>query len=149
MTDYYVSVTGVDSNNGLTSSSPWRHLQYATNHLHAGDILYIMPGVYQERIIGVNSGTDGYPITFKNYAEKPIIDGSWMTSKTEGLIQFDSQQHLCFIGLKIANSSAYGIASSIATNDIRIQDCEIYGHSLSGIYFYPGYGVENPVLSGV
>jgi uncharacterized repeat protein (TIGR02059 family) len=44
-TTYYVSISGNDSNNGTTTSTPWKTLQYAETHATApGDIIALKKG---------------------------------------------------------------------------------------------------------
>lgn len=137
---YYVSTTGSDSNDG-SLAHPWKTIQKAANTLTAGQTVHIMAGTYYEQVVGKNSGTTGNPITFTNYnGGKAIIDGTGMTSTWDGLVVFRGQHHIRMSGLTIANASAYGLmfpGSEGHSNDITIDNCEIYGCSLSGIYFYP------------
>jgi hypothetical protein len=85
--DYYVSaLIGTDSNDGLTSSTPFRTIQNAADLTDPGDTVYIMNGTYD----GVNllysnhatvlyisrSGAENAYITYKNYAgHSPKISG--------------------------------------------------------------------------
>lgn len=46
-TNYYVSVTGNDTNNG-TQLSPWRTINYACEHATAGSIIHVSEGRYEE-----------------------------------------------------------------------------------------------------
>jgi len=48
-TNYYVSTTGNNSNNG-SLSSPWQTIQFGVNQLSAGDTLFIRGGNYPEKI---------------------------------------------------------------------------------------------------
>ena len=135
--NYYVSKNGSDSNDG-SLNYPWKTIQKAANTAEAGDIVNIMGGTYQEQVETVNSGTAGNFISFKNYnSDIPIIDGSFMTSTWDGLVAVRGQSFLRFSGLKIANASAYGLYFPLETNNIIIDNCEIYSCSLSGIYMYP------------
>src|SRR6476620_444490 len=53
---YYVSVSGHDTNPG-TFSLPWRHIQYALDHLGAGSTVNVLTGVYNETATFRNSGS--------------------------------------------------------------------------------------------
>src|SRR5580700_9099504 len=77
-TTYYVSTSGSNSNHGLSTDSAWRNIQYAANHVHAGDTVQVLGGIYNETVnIPVSgSATAGY-ITFQNYpGQTPIVDGT-------------------------------------------------------------------------
>lgn len=82
MTIFYVSPTGSDSQAG-TLDRPFASLQYAHDLAKPGDTIYLRGGVYnlKEGIQLTNDGESGRPITVTNYpGEKPILDGSHMTS---------------------------------------------------------------------
>ncbi len=79
---YYVSGTGNDSNNGLTTTTAFRTLQRAANQVSApGDTVYVMNGTYTRTdspreilVIWHKHGTPTAPITFKAYpGHKPVI----------------------------------------------------------------------------
>jgi hypothetical protein len=82
-TEYYVSVTGDDDNDGLTESTAFRTLQKAANKVsNPGDTVYIMNGTYTQETdpnktslyIKQKHGSSGAPITFRAYpGHKPVI----------------------------------------------------------------------------
>jgi hypothetical protein len=106
-TTYYVSTSGSDSNSGLSTNSAWRHVQYAANHVAAGDTVNILGGVYNETVTIPASGsaTAGY-ITFQNYSgQTATIDGTGLTppNSNNGLINIASQSYIIIQGLEIRN----------------------------------------------
>ncbi|MBC7534093.1 MAG: T9SS type A sorting domain-containing protein [Ferruginibacter sp.] len=87
-TDYYISATGNNSNNGLSQSTPWQtlsKLQTFCNNgtIHAGDNIYFKKGdsftgtLLMTSLWGynANSGTASQPITFTSYGTgaKPLF----------------------------------------------------------------------------
>jgi hypothetical protein len=64
---FYVATSGSDSNNGTSTSAPWRTIQKAMNSATAGSTVNIMAGTYQERLTSNVSGTSGNYITFQPY----------------------------------------------------------------------------------
>ena len=70
---YYVSPTGVDTNNGKSRSTPVKTIKAALNKSTiSGDIVYVMTGTYVEIVTIGQSG-----ITLSAYPNnKPIIDGT-------------------------------------------------------------------------
>lgn len=79
---YYVSGTGNDSNDGLTTTTAFLTLQQAANNVSApGDTVYVMNGTYtgtdptkEVLVIWEKVGSATAPITFKAYpGHKPII----------------------------------------------------------------------------
>jgi parallel beta-helix repeat protein len=93
VTTYYVSGTGRDSNNGKSSSTPFRTLQKAANLTNPGDIVLIMNGTYTNSepgsiILNIDrSGAPGAYIRYKAYpGHKPVLQASknWLAVKVDG-----------------------------------------------------------------
>jgi len=74
-TIYYVSPSGSNSNPGTSTSQPWQTIQYAVDHVSAGDVIYVRAGTYNESV-GIHlSGQTGNPITLSGYQnETAVID---------------------------------------------------------------------------
>jgi hypothetical protein len=68
-TDYYVSPSGSDSNDG-SQSSPWLTIQNAATQVGPGTVVHVAPGSYAEAIDIKVSGTKASTITF-------ISDAQW------------------------------------------------------------------------
>lgn len=62
---YYISPTGSDSANGLSTSAPIATFSHSYALLSPGDTLIIMDGTYNESLAPKVSGTSGSPITFQ------------------------------------------------------------------------------------
>jgi hypothetical protein len=62
---YYVRQrAGNDANDGRSPATAWRHVGKLTAAMGPGDVAYVGPGLYRERIQVVRSGTADRPITF-------------------------------------------------------------------------------------
>lgn len=123
--EYYV-----DNNNPLSSNSnpgskelPWLTIQHASNNaVNPGDVIYIMSGIYDERVTCSYSGSDEGG--FINYVanpgdKKPIMRGFTLTNKN----------HIRIIGFEIThNSTAYshGITPTGSCSHIEILDNYIH-----------------------
>ena len=161
---YYVSTSGYDGNLG-TQSSPWRHIQYAADHVSAGDTVLVRGGTYNEKIIFECYGDANAWITFKNYPnELPIIEGTGIDMHWgSGLVTlgtpawsdwplpprgFYGIEYFIFDGFKVQNSTRQGILAQFS-NHIYIQNCQVYNtwgpaiESNNG-YEYPPYGNWDP-----
>jgi hypothetical protein len=80
---YYISPSGSSSNNGLSSSSPWKTFGYAIPRLQPGDTLMVMDGTYS--VSGgtglpsitcgsnANNGFEGQPITIRAENERAAL----------------------------------------------------------------------------
>ena len=94
-TDYYVSSSGNDSSNGLSSSSPWRTIAKVNSEfarMIPGDrILFNRGNTFYGTLIISRSGSSGSPITFDAYGsgENPVISAftiiSGWTSEGNGI----------------------------------------------------------------
>ena len=74
---YYVSNSGLDSNDGLGITTPFQTVQRAASIMNANDACFIRGGVYRETVSPANSGAAGSPITFMPYAgESVTISGA-------------------------------------------------------------------------
>src|SRR5665811_728715 len=91
-TDYYVSSSGNDANNGISSSTPWKTIakvNSAFSLMKPGDrILFNRGDTFYGTIIVTKSGSAGSPITIGAYGtgNNPIITGFTTISgwKNEG-----------------------------------------------------------------
>ena len=104
---YFVSTSGDNNNDGLSPTSAWRNIQYAADHVAAGDTVNILGGVYNELVNIAASGSEaaGY-ITFQNYAgQAAVIDGKRLPvpGGQYGLINIASQSYIIVQGLEIRN----------------------------------------------
>lgn len=71
---FYVSVNGSDSGDG-SQSQPFRNIQTAANASGPGDTVVVLPGIYEEKVATVNSGTEGNPVTYKAGGPGVVIRG--------------------------------------------------------------------------
>lgn len=80
-TDYYVSMYGSDSNNGLSTSTPWKSLNKLNASfpmMNPGDrVLLRRQDIFYGSINVTKSGTYGSPITIGTYGSgaKPVVTG--------------------------------------------------------------------------
>jgi parallel beta-helix repeat protein len=74
---YYLSTTGNDTYSGTSTGNAWATLEHACQQLHAGDTLYVMPGLYTDQHgVPADSGTQGNPITVTAYSGRPEFSGT-------------------------------------------------------------------------
>jgi hypothetical protein len=131
--DRYVSPTGSDANPG-SFSDPWQTVQYAVDQLQPGDQLYLMPGVYNEKIALSVSGTPANRITIRPYSltQNAILDGTGVFTQ-DAMIEITNQSYITISGLEIRNNvqnDAQGIYV-----DGNCQGIEILNNYIHAIYF--------------
>ncbi|MFA6234528.1 MAG: right-handed parallel beta-helix repeat-containing protein [Bacteroidota bacterium] len=129
----YVSPGGDDTNSG-SQAQPWRTLAKAAATATAGDTVFIMEGVYEERLLPQNSGSPGMYITYTAYTgAAATIDGANLTvPQYSGLVDLAGRQYIRISGLRIMNSNEAGILSD-GTNDIIIEGNSVTNTGSSGI----------------
>jgi hypothetical protein len=105
-TNYYVdSAAGNDNNNGTSLGTAWKTIQKACNAATANSVVQIKAGTYHENIVVNVTGTNGNPITFKNYNnDQVLIDGAGTSGTT--LLTITNKNHLRFQNLTIQNKTA-------------------------------------------
>ena len=141
---YYVSTSGSDSNNGLTTSTPWQTLQYAADHATtSGDTIALKRGdtwMTTSSMIEVTyGGTSSSPIVWdgdlwgsgeratvisnrNGDSDHPMIRIWKCTYVTIQNIVFDGDGY-DLEGVQI--ESGYTHYSDPATNHIILQDCTV------------------------
>jgi parallel beta-helix repeat protein len=135
---YYVATDGRDSNPG-TEQLPWRSVQRAANTLTAGETVYIKQGTYNERIWVQNSGTPGNFITFAAYPGHTVtIDGTGIPFDWYGLFNVKDKSYIKVSGLRVINSSYWGIYVGGNSNNIIIDKNYTYNTASSGIAAWRG-----------
>jgi hypothetical protein len=142
-TQFYVATTGSDSNNGTSTSAPWRTIQKAMNSVAAGSTVNIMAGTYQERLALNVSGTSGNYITFQPYnfsvpiggcggysgvacgGDQVILDYTYLGTVTDGVpfLLVRNQSYVLIQGLTLQNYT------TLETNYVLSQGVRIDGTS--------------------
>src|SRR6267154_1866668 len=75
---FYVDAAhGNNINNGLSPAKAWKTIQKAADSAKPGSTVYILKGVYKEKIEMHVTGTAAAPITFRNYNNDSVfVDGT-------------------------------------------------------------------------
>ena len=119
---YYVSPTGIDTNNGTSISTPLKTIKTALSKAVTGDVIYLLTGTYVETVSLSKNG-----ISLAAYPNNtPVIDGqtSLPSSSWGSLISISGNNNLVS-GIEVRNSNVkgavsggYGIQISGAKNTI-------------------------------
>jgi hypothetical protein len=155
-TAYYVSNSGSDSNNGVSTNSPWKtvaHVVAFEPSLRAGDcVLFQRGGVWSEELkISNVHGTQTNPITFGNYGtgNLPVIDGG--STRPYGIVGASASgqaanSYVTIDGFEVRNATSGGIIFSyLVQPGITIQNNYVHNN---GYGAYPGacsgcFGVDS------
>lgn len=135
---YYVATDGRDSHPG-TEQLPWRTIQKAADTLTAGKTVYIKEGTYNERVWVQHSGMSGNFITFTAYPDHTVtIDGRGIPFDWYGLFNVRDKSYIKVSGLRVINSSYWGIYVGGNSNHIIIEKNYTYNTASSGIAAWRG-----------
>ena len=166
LSNYYVSTTGSNSNNG-SINHPFRTIQYALNVAwQPCDTIFVRGGTYKEKLTFPHSGSaKGGFITLEAYqGEHPVLSGKGVASSDVGygndMVQMINVSYVRLMGFTIVHdrgSSSHdasgvhveGSGSSIVIMNNIIHD--ILGFNAMGISVYGSSlttPISNVVISG-
>ena len=131
---YYVdSTNGSDNNPGTSRSQAWRTIQKAAATMIAGDTCTVLPGLYNERVHVVTSGSSGTPITYE--AEGTVVTKGFTVRADYIVVQ----------GFEITNTddlSDDGIGIFVEGSHCIIENNYIHDATRGGILLYVSPGDE-------
>lgn len=139
-TNYYVSLTGDNSYNGLTPDSAWRTITYSATKAKAGDVVYIQGGNYgHEHVTVYNSGTSTNPIIFEGYEGLPVLDAGDYDGKA---IYIYGKPYVTLKNIRVANYR-YGIWIDGNSHHAIVDGCiaDSCCNTNYSTYGYDGYGI--------
>lgn len=131
---YYVqNASGSDANPG-TFAQPWKTIQFGIDQVQGGDTVFVLGGIYGQKISFSQSGSPGARITlYGDPANRPVISGAGQSPNgREGMISIDSHAYIEVNGFEIrdfATASAntpLGILITGAAHHLRILNCEVH-----------------------
>lgn len=107
---YYVSPTGDDANPG-TAGEPFGTLQRAADAAQPGDHVYLLDGVYAERLIPPRSGSAGAFVTYAlaPTATEAVIDGAGLDTDGDGLVFLSGVSYVRLCDLTVRNAPEHGV----------------------------------------
>lgn len=133
-TNYYVSTSGDNGNDGLTIASAWETVQHAMDNAPANSIVNILAGTYNEKVEMNVSGTAGGQIIFQNYqTDVAVISGSGLGGN-DAIIGIFDQSYVTIKGLQVANNEqldAQGIIVEGDCQSVELRDNEVYNINFS------------------
>ena len=133
--DYYVSLSGKDTNAG-TLAAPWRTIQKAASSVPAGSIVNIRSGTYNEMVQITVSGKSGARIVFQSApGEQAKIDGTGLKLPLHEapLIRLTDRDYVTIQNLELCNVTTtddktmpMGIFIDSSGVGIEIRNCKIH-----------------------
>lgn len=110
MATYYISTSGLTSNNGTTSATPWPISKFTTTSFVAGDnILFKKGDTFSGTFTFARSGSSGSPITIDAYGSgnNPTFDGA---NASRPVLAFNGQSFINISNIVIQNGNSDGIS---------------------------------------
>jgi hypothetical protein len=140
-TNYYVSTSGSDSNNGLSLGTAFRNIQRANAFVVAGDVVYIADGTYTSTTITTTvNGTAANHITYRAINNRKAIVVITTGGDVSGWHNVGDYTTIDGIDISGTNSTlAVGIMNS--GNDGRVLNCHVHNIKASACTGYGGAGI--------
>ena len=139
-TNYYISVSGNDSNNG-SSSAPWRTLSYACSQAKtAGDIIHVGAGTFRETsqcILAVGVSIEGQG---ESSVIQSNISNDYTISLRSNSAGTNGNQHISNIkmdGILISKNTctAYAAIQVYNRNNVEVSNCIFTNFQTYGVVF--------------
>ncbi len=156
---YFVSPSGNDSsNNGLSSSTPWKTLSRVNAaSFSPGDLILFEGGqTFSGKLYIKNSGSAGYPIKFSSYGTgRAIINGGSSSAVYAYNCSYITIDSLVVAGgwnaASQSGNDSYGILfyndlnTGVKLGDVAVTHCEVKGFYKAGISFlsWPSDGSQS------
>ena len=146
-TNYFVSNSGNDSNNGLTLNSSFLTIQYAADIVVAGDSVFVGNGTY----VGFDlrtSGSNGAPIVFKAMGNNVLINQSGPI-RSDG-INIENADYIVIDGFIVNDMAGNGNGIRVvAGNNCVVRNCSCDNNAERGIFtgFTDDILIENNVCT--
>ncbi len=125
-TDYYVSLSGNDSNNGIAQASAFKTFSKAVSSLSPGDTLYIAGGIYTSPLIINKSGTSENHIRVK-----PISGQNVTVNSTDNRTISVTGNYIELSGIKSMNGGWTCLdlhGSNLVVDSVEVTGCQ--SHSI-------------------
>jgi len=124
-TNYYVSNSGSDSNNGLTIANAFETLQHAADMATAGDTIFVENGTYVGFDLRNKNGTNANPIVFKANGSNVLVNQKGPLRND--IINIENADYVIIDGFIANNAPGNGNGIRVVTSDncvIRNNSCD-------------------------
>lgn len=155
MANYFVRMSGNDSNAGTSASTAWRTIQKAlsASGISSGDTVYIGAGVYREvvtiamtsataetQVIGDFDGSqtgDAGEIQWTSY-----ITNDETLPSASNLLNLNGRDFLTFKNISFVSNTPTILATTTTSTDISFIDCKSINISNNHIVLTVGFGIS-------
>jgi Ca2+-binding RTX toxin-like protein len=144
LSTYYVATTGSDQNAGSTDQAAWRTLQYAADHVQAGDTVVVRAGTYTGFDL-TTSGSATQQIKF--LADSGTVINARNATTPDG-INLEGASWVTISGFEVAGIDRAGIRS-VTNSHVTITNNYTHNNGYWGIFtgFSDDLDIENNVCT--
>jgi hypothetical protein len=139
-TTYWVSPTGSNASNGLSSGTAWRSLDNGelTGVIEAGDTVNILPGTYAPTATYVlnASGTAAAPIVYRKYGKSPVVINAVSASNSAIIVNGD---HTVIQGMNFLDASDDCV--TIHGDSCTVAYCYMRNSNRHGVRLFGNYNL--------
>ena len=128
-TDYFVSNSGNDSQNGLSLATAFATLQHAADLITAGDNVFVADGEYVGFAL-YSGGTESDPIVFKALGNNVLIN---VAGPTNDGINIENANYITLDGFIVNDQPRNGIRLALA-NHCVVANCKCDNNFERGIF---------------
>ena len=124
-TNYYVSNSGSDSNDGLTAVNAFETLQHAADTAAAGDTIFVENGTYTGFDLRNKNGTNANPIVFKANGANVIVNQKGPLRND--IVNIENADYIIIDGFITNNAPGNGNGIRVVTSDnciVRNNSCD-------------------------
>lgn len=132
-TNYFVTTTGDNSNDGLSATSAFLTLQHAADLVSAGDTVWVENGTYSGCDIRNVDGTSTEPIVFKTLGTEVIINQPGPI-RNDG-INVENADYIVIDGFTVNNMPGNGNGIRLVLSDhCVVRNCRCDNNAERGIF---------------
>lgn len=117
-TNYYVSNSGNNTNNGLTTTNAFLTLQHVANIVIAGDTVFVENGTYVGFDLRNRNGSDGNPIIFKATGNNVLVNQSG--SIRDDIINIENADYITIDGFITNDAPGNGNGIRVVLSDFCV-----------------------------
>ncbi len=144
---WFVNAAALTNGNG-SSASPFKTIQAAANVVNPGDVVNVLPGTYNEKVVVTRSGSAALPIQFK--ASGGAVTVTNATVPMWGALIDIRASNLSFDGIDVRDSGWYGYIIQGTSTTARVSNISIANVKTRTTYasgIYTKYAAQVSILN--
>lgn len=136
-TEYFVSPEGNNLNNGLSLLTPFDTIKHGLSVVGTGDTLFLLDGIYNEKLELTKSGSLGNPIIIAGYADNAVMNHGDNHKYAFTITDVD---HITIKNIEITHYDT-GIYAT-RSNYLSIENCHIHFLKTNALTIYDSHDCQ-------